>query len=84
MRSAGPDDVVWLGHPPLRIDLLLWIPGVVFGQAWERRVQTEWSGTPVAVLGLDDLIAAKRAAGRPQDRLDVRALRKAQASKRSR
>lgn len=84
MRRAGPDDVVWLGHPPLRIDLLLWIPGVVFDQAWERRVQTEWSGTPVAVLGLDDLIAAKRAAGRPQDRLDERALRKAQVSKRAR
>jgi hypothetical protein len=76
MCDAGRDDVVWLGHAPLRIDLLQWIPGVAFAQAWERKTRVEWSGTPVWVIGLDDLIAAKVAAGRPQDKVDAQALRK--------
>ena len=47
--------------------------------AWRRRAKGSYGEQPVAYLGLDDLIAAKKAAGRPQDRLDVERLEQVRA-----
>lgn len=74
LSSAGVDDVVWWGHPPLRIDLLPSIPGIAFDVAYERKFTVQASGLDVDVLSLDDLILAKRAAGRDQDLVDARRL----------
>ena len=63
-----------LGVPPLRIDLLTAIDGVAFDDAWPRRVENSLDGARLAVLSRQDLIANKRAAGRPQDRVDVMVL----------
>ncbi|MDP9000510.1 MAG: hypothetical protein M3O46_10410 [Myxococcota bacterium] len=38
-------------------------------------------GTPIRVIGLDDLIANKRAAGRPQDLADVASLERVRAER---
>ena len=65
---------VFLGVPPIRIDLLASIPGVEFEAAYASRVETTWAGTPVHIIGREELVAAKLAAGRPTDRLDVKAL----------
>lgn len=74
LRGGDADDIVWFGVPPTRVDLLRRIDGVNFEPAYSRRVETEWDGVPVSVIGSSDLIAAKRAAGREQDLRDVRAL----------
>lgn len=74
LRTASPEDVVWMGAPPVRIDVVKGIPGLGFEEAWPGRVDGMLNDTPVAVIGLDDLIRAKRASGRPQDLLDVEAL----------
>jgi hypothetical protein len=74
LRGAGLEDIVWLGRPPTRIDLLQSIPAVDFEEAWPRRLVVELSGVSVSVLGRDDLIRNKQAVGRPQDRRDVKAL----------
>ena len=66
-----PGTVVQLGLPPRRIDLLTRITGVEFGDAWERRIDHDIEGRPVAYLGLADLIANKRATGRAQDLVDA-------------
>lgn len=66
-----PGTVVQIGLPPRRIDLLTRITGVEFGNAWERRIDHDTEGRPVAYLGLADLIANKRATGRAQDLVDV-------------
>lgn len=66
-----PDTVVFLGREPFRIDLLTSIDGVGFEAAWKRRMRGRLGGRPVAFLGLSDLLANKRAAGRPKDVADV-------------
>lgn len=45
-----------------------------FPAAYERSALIQIQGSDVHVLSLEDLIAMKRAAGRPQDRLDIESL----------
>jgi hypothetical protein len=68
------EDFFFFGTPPARIDLLRSIPGVTFEEAWQRRARMHWGTMSVNLIGLDDLIAAKRAAGRPQDLADLKLL----------
>ena len=63
-----------MGVPPMRVDVLMGIPGVGFEMAWKRRVEIDFDGLPVPFISREDLIAAKRASGRPQDMMDVRNL----------
>lgn len=71
---AGDDVVYQIGVAPTRIDILTGISGVSFEDAWLRRTQAAYDGVPIAVIGREDLIANKRATGRPQDLADVAAL----------
>lgn len=48
--------------------------GVTFEAVWRNRVKRKIEGVPVFVAGLDDLIKMKRAANRPKDREDLKAL----------
>ncbi len=70
-RSAVDDEVVWMGVPPVRIDLLRKADGIEFRSLYPRRQRVRIGALEVSVIGLDDLIANKRAADRPQDRADV-------------
>jgi hypothetical protein len=66
--------VVQLGVPPHRIDLLTSITGVSFDEAWLGRVEAELEGVRVNFIGLPALIQNKRATGHAQDRADIEAL----------
>ncbi len=59
----------------VRIDVQIATPGILFEDAWARRHTVEFKGQRVYVLCKDDLIASKRAAGRPVDLQDVEMLR---------
>jgi predicted nucleotidyltransferase len=75
---TDPQWIVQLGVAPVRIDLLSEIPGFPsFEAAWRNRVDAQFGAVQVHYLGLDDLLQAKEAAGRPQDRADVRVLQRA-------
>lgn len=76
-RRLGRDEFLFFGTPPTRVDILRSIPGADFKAVFERRVQTRWDDVPVSIISREDLIAAKRAAGRERDLRDVRALEKA-------
>jgi hypothetical protein len=72
-----------MGSPPVMVDILPEITGVDFDHAWQQRVMAtidDKTGLQVAFISAADLIAAKEAAGRPQDLADVAALREAQDS----
>lgn len=68
---CSPGVVFQIGVEPNRIDVLTSIESLEFGEAWGRKVPSAYGGVPINVLGLDDLIASKKAAGRPQDLLDI-------------
>ncbi|WP_437928089.1 DUF6036 family nucleotidyltransferase [Sorangium sp. So ce291] len=72
---ATPGTGFMMGVPPRRIDVLTQISGVEFAQAWPRRIEVAFGeNIRCPVIALEDLIANKRAADRPQDRADVQAL----------
>ncbi len=60
-----------IGVPPVRVDILMGIPGVQFGEAWGRRIEVDFDGLPVSFISRQDLITSKLASGRPQDLLDA-------------
>jgi hypothetical protein len=66
--------VVQLGYPPQRIDIITQVDGVEFGLCWERRVEIEIGGQHVPFISANDLLANKKASGRPQDLADVAAI----------
>lgn len=69
-----PDQIIQLGHPPNRIDLLTSITGVSFEEAWAGHVSAELYDIPVCVIGRETLIRNKKATGRTQDKADLEAL----------
>ena len=60
-----------MGRPPVRVDILMGIPGLQFQEAWERRETVWFKDLPVLFISRQDLITAKRASGRPQDLIDA-------------
>jgi hypothetical protein len=63
-----------MGRPPLRVDVMMSVPGLKFEEAWPNRVVVELTGTEIPFVSRADLIRMKRASGRPQDLLDLRSL----------
>ena len=78
---AQPGPFFRMGREPVGVDILTTVPGVEFDEAWPRRIEAivdSASGLKASFISRQDLIAAKLAAGRPQDLADVDAIRKAQ------
>ncbi len=63
-----------MGNPPLRVDVLMSIPGVSFAEAWQNHETLQIAETEMYFISKGDLIKAKQAAGRPQDLLDLEKL----------
>lgn len=58
----------------IRIDVQTSTPGITFEDAWTRREERTHKGKPYHLASREDIIASKRAAGRPVDLEDVRQL----------
>lgn len=69
-----PDQVVQIGLPPRRIDLLTGLSGVSFDEAWPGRITHSVGPVAVPFLGRDALVHNKRASGRAKDLADLEAL----------
>ncbi|MBL8787941.1 MAG: hypothetical protein JNJ59_23805 [Deltaproteobacteria bacterium] len=82
IADASGLDVVWMGRPPARVDMMKATPGGDFSDAFGRRVEVQWDGVPVRIVSREDLIALKRASGRPVDLLDVERLERPREARR--
>lgn len=80
---AKYDGVLQIGAPPLRIDILTSIDGVSTRQALEDSEAFDLDGRTIPVIGIEALIANKRAADREQDRADVAVLERLQRTRTS-
>ena len=66
-----PDQIIQLGYPPNRIDILLSIAGVDFASCFASRVIETIDDTPISFIDRESLLRNKRATGRYQDLADV-------------
>jgi len=66
-----PDQVIQLGYPPNRIDVLTTLPGVDFASCYASRLAIEVAGVCVNFIDLEHLKKNKRATGRHQDLADL-------------
>ena len=66
-----------IGVEPNRIDIMMDVPGLEFEEAWKRRVTSSCGGEMIFVLGLEDLIHAKKTTSRDSDKLDLKLLEEA-------
>ena len=66
-----PDQIIQLGYAPNRIDLLTTLTGLDFATCFPSRVVVKIDDLEVNFIGLEDLKASKRAAGRLQDLADL-------------
>lgn len=66
-----PDQVVQLGYPPNRIDILVSISGVEFSDCFPKRVEVSLDGVVVNFIDLEHLRLNKKASGRMQDLADL-------------
>jgi len=69
-----PKRILQLGHPPNRIDILNSITDVDFDSAWASRIESTMDGQRVIIIGWNELLRNKKAAGRPKDLADVEKL----------
>lgn len=67
-----------MGRPPLRVDIMMSIPGIEFDAAWKNRETVKLDDLKVFFISRSDLIRAKEASGRPQDKIDIEKLKEAE------
>lgn len=74
-----------IGYPPLRIDILNGIDGVLFADAIKGMQIIHLEDDLVLnYIGLDDFLLNKQASGRKQDLADIREIKKLQSHLRAR
>ncbi|WDE97548.1 nucleotidyl transferase AbiEii/AbiGii toxin family protein [Lentisphaera profundi] len=68
------DQVLQLGYPPIRIDIMTSIDGVDFDEAFNNSLLTSYGDIKIKIISKDDFIKNKRATGRYKDLADIEAL----------
>lgn len=80
---TNPEWFLQLGVAPVRIDLLTSLSGCgKFASLWKNRVEAKFGDVETYYLSFEDLVAAKTAAGRPQDFADLHELSKRRGGRR--
>lgn len=69
-----PNQVIQLGFPPARIDLLTSIDGVDFADCLARKLVVQMDGISLNLISVDDFKTNKRATGRHKDLADLETL----------
>jgi hypothetical protein len=75
-----PEIFYQMGVEPVRVDVLTSLPGLKFGEAWDRKQTVDFDGEQAFVVGREDLLLSKKLTGRPRDRAHARRLQKPKKS----
>ncbi len=73
---SKPDNVIQLGYPPVRIDIITTLTGLDWEQVEAGKVAGVFGPVCVFYIGKKELIRNKRAVGRKKDLADIEALGK--------
>ena len=82
LKGMTPEDfqdpkmIFQIGVAPVRIDILVDLPGLSEEEAWKHRVRSRYGKSSINILGLAELIKTKKMTARPQDKLDLTRLSK--------
>jgi hypothetical protein len=66
--------IIQLGVPPIRIDIITSVSGVSWEKATLDKVPGQYDQTPVFFIGREDFITNKKSTGRKRDIADIEAL----------
>lgn len=66
-----PDQIIQMGYPPSRIDIITTPPGVDFENCYASRLEVMIDRVAVNFIDLDNLKKSKKASGRLQDLADL-------------
>lgn len=64
------EKVIRMGVPPMRLEILTSIDGVLFNSCYKNRIIADLGELQVNFISKEDLLINKRASGRPQDLVD--------------
>ena len=68
------NQIIQLGYPPNRIDILTTLTDLKFEDCYEAKVRVEIQGLHIDFIDIENLKKNKRATGRPQDLADAKNL----------
>lgn len=68
---AKKGQIVQLGQPPNRIDLINRITDGEFSSVWQKKIAGNYGEAAVFYIHLEDLIKNKKAVARPKDQQDL-------------
>lgn len=69
-----PDNIIQLGFPPVRIDIITSLSGVSWEEAYDSKEPGIFGDVPVSYIGKKQYIMNKRTSGRLKDLADIEAL----------
>ncbi|MCX7940682.1 MAG: nucleotidyltransferase [Endomicrobia bacterium] len=73
---TNPNLIYQIGVEPVRVDIIMSLPGVSFDTAWKRRKKVMYGDIQINLLSIEDLIKVKKKLRRPNDILDIEKLKK--------
>lgn len=65
------DQIIQLGYPPNRIDILTSLKNILFDECYKSKVVVDIHGLKINFIDLKNLKQNKRSTGRPQDLADA-------------
>lgn len=78
-----PKTIIQLGYEPYRVDLLLSVDGLDFDGCYKRKQSQINDGVEIHFLSIEDLVKAKKIAGRNKDIMDAGELEKIMKAKKN-
>lgn len=73
-EDFSPNQIIQLGYPPNRIDLITTPAGVDFETCYKTKEQTTIDNVNISIIDLTNLIKTKKASNRTRDLADVEEL----------